>query len=299
MRYETTCKINLRKIDETDTLPNAATYSEFMDSFKNTYKVLSEIDHYAFDYCVLFAKQYSTPEEFQKLWVVAELMLLGGLGRNFTDRPKEKEFSLFVVKSMQEISPDKIRDNIENGQQSKLIAVLEQLKGLGILEFVFHKLSLGVGKKKEYWKITIIDKYPEFLTKNGWYEIYIAGVVKKTADTNRLRDYELTHGVQPLVINNAITDVDVMLSFEGNSIYIETKTSNYKKEVDLVKDLEKFADHVKIFRVPKENACFVCLDKADAWLEETRKKAAGRFQVHDNHTFPDWIDSRIKSLINN
>ena len=296
MEYKTRCKIKIQKIDERDTFLDEVRFPNFKETYENTYEVLSKIDHYAFDYCVLFAKHYSTKEEFEVLWKVAELILLGGLGRNFTNRPKKKVFTLSVVKSMKEIPPDKIRDNIKKEQRDKLKAVLKQLEGLGILEYKELILNLGDEKKQVSWKIEISDKYPEFLIKNGWYELYIAGVVKTNADNSGLRDYELTHGVQPLIMKNAITDVDVMLAFEGNSIYIETKTSNYYKDIDLVKDLEKFSDHVKIFRIPKENACFVCLDKTDTQLNQMRSKAKGRFEVHDNNTFPAWIRETILSL---
>jgi hypothetical protein len=147
--------------------------------------------------------------------------------------------------------------------------------------------------------ITIADDEVKsrFLSKDAWYEVYIMGVVRTIMETSFNEvPYELATGVTIRLNNNDITDCDVLLAVGNSVFYIETKVSAYKgKEYESY--MNKYANHIELFGFSPVNACFVCLNKTDEKLAEMRTYANGRFHVHDNRSFPMWIENRIREVL--
>ena len=302
MKYETYCNIRIHENSgEAETIANAEC-NDFAGEYPRTFKVLSNVEGNYYHVC--YEKQFSDDKEFNVLYQAAEAILLGELRENFLKRAKNEKFLLYPIKSEPEVAAI---GKINKKQEVHLDKALELLSSIGILHFEkSEKATVNFRPRsgKEPWEIIITNKNPGFLIHNGWFELYVAGEIKKAAKESGLQDdgYELTHGVKPYFLKNAITDVDIMLAFNGKALYVETKTSNYRGtdgEKDLVDDIEKFAENIEIFGIPKDNACFVCLNKNDSQLKIMREKAARRFHVQDNRTFPTWIKNRITYLKNN
>ncbi|MDR0435086.1 MAG: hypothetical protein LBH21_08580 [Gracilibacteraceae bacterium] len=242
-----------------------------------------------------YEEKHKDETEFWELFDAARHMIEGKLADKFQGRPADKPFSVTRLNSG-EVSPDIVHE----WQRRHFIRVLKLMEKYNIALYEPNYIDFGAQKRQASWTITITKRNPRFLTHSGWYEIYIAGLVKKAVNKHRAKQiHELTTGVNLFILNARITDVDVMLVLDGHPVYLEVKAKNYIN-YSPDEDMESFVHHVGLFSIPPENACFVCMNQTENQLEKMRRKVSeqfkDRFQVCDNNTFSVWIENKVKEL---